>query len=158
MNRQTNDACRPLAFRERARSLSQPVIVGLGMLRVVAANEPENQHVRKFIDALLALIGVAFLAYTGWRTYADWATLDPRQVALEFLLPVWLTVGLLPCIYVLSLLITYDSALRGINWAAKDGRPRWRARLALVTGLHFGIVMSTPLAGIARVSSSRHRA
>jgi hypothetical protein len=115
----------------------QPVIAALAILRAVAGNKPENRQVRKFLDALLALTGFAFLAYTGWRTYTDWATLDPREVTLEFLLPVWLTAGLLPFIYVLSLVITYDSALRGINWAAKDGRPRWRAWLALAGGLHF---------------------
>jgi hypothetical protein len=50
---------------------------------------------------------------------------------------VWLTAGLLPYIYVLSLVLTYDSALRGISWAAKGGRPRWRAWLALMARLHF---------------------
>lgn len=115
----------------------QPVIAALAILRAVAGNKPENPQVCKVLDALLALTGFAFLAYTGWRAYTDWATLDPRVVTLEFLLPVWLTAGLLPCIHVLSLVITYDSALRGINWAAKDGRPRWRAWLALAAGLHF---------------------
>jgi hypothetical protein len=57
-------------------------------------------------------------------------------LALEFFLPVWLTAGLLPLIYILSLYITYDSALRGINRAAGENRPRWRAWLALTIGLH----------------------
>lgn len=115
----------------------QPVIAALAILRAVAGNKGENRQLRKFLHILLALTGFAFLAYTGWRTNTDWATLDLREVTLEFLLPVWLTAGLLPCIYVLSLVITYDSALRGVNWAAKDGRPRWRAWLALAAGLHF---------------------
>lgn len=120
-----------------AELIVQPVIAAIAILRGVAGNKPENRQVRKFLDALLALTGFAFFAYTAWHTYTNWATLDAREMALEFLLPVWLTAGLLPYIYVLSLVITYDSALRGINWAAKDGRPRWRAWLALAAGLHF---------------------
>jgi len=119
-----------------AELIVQPVIAATAILRAVAGNKPENRQVRKFVDALLALTGFGLIAYTAWRTYTDWATLDAREVTLEFLLPVWLTAGLLPYVYVLSLVITYDSALRGINWAAKDGRPRWRAWLALAAGLH----------------------
>jgi hypothetical protein len=120
-----------------AELIVQPMIATMAILRAVAGSKVENRLVRKFLDALLALTGFAFFAYTASRTYSDWATLDARDVTLEFLLPVWLTAGLLPCIYVLSLVITYDSGLRGINWAAKDGRPRWRAWLALAAGLHF---------------------
>lgn len=120
-----------------AELIVQPFIVSMVTLRAVAGSKPENRQARKFLDALIALTGFAFLGYTAWRTYIDWATLEARAVTLEFLLPVWLTVGLMPFIYVLSLVITYDSALRGIQWAAKDGRPRWRAWLALAAGLHF---------------------
>ncbi len=120
-----------------AELIIQPVIAAVAVMRAVAGKKPGNRQVRQFLDILFALTGFVFLAYTIWRTYTDWATLDAREVTLEFFLPVWLTAGLLPYVYVLSLVITYDSALRGINWAAKDGRPRWRAWLALAAGLHF---------------------
>jgi hypothetical protein len=120
-----------------AELIIQPVIVAMALTRAVAGHEHKNRQVRKFLDALLMLAGFAFLAYAFWRMSTDWSTLDASKVTLEFLLPVWLTAGLLPYVYVLSLVITYDSALRGINWAAKGGRPRWRAYLALVAGLHF---------------------
>ncbi len=120
-----------------AEMIVQPVVAAIAMLRAVAGAKTENRQVRKFLDALLAVIGFAFFGYTVWRTYTDWPTLDARKVVLELLLPVWLTVGLLPYIYLLSVFITYDSAVRGINWAAKDRSPRWRAYLALAGGLHF---------------------
>ena len=66
--------------------------------------------------------------------YAQWAHLDRQAVLLQFALPVWLTIGVLPFIYVLSLYFVYDGALRGINWATSDWRARWRTRFVLVRG------------------------
>jgi hypothetical protein len=120
-----------------AEIVTQFIIAALALMRGVAGNKPEHRQARKVFDVLFALIGFAFVAYTARRTYTDWATVDAREMTLEFILPVWLTIGLLPFTYVISLIITYDSVLRGINWAAKDRRPRWRAWFALATGLHF---------------------
>jgi hypothetical protein len=103
----------------------QPVIAALAILRAVAGNKRENRQVRKFLDVLLALTGFAFLAHTGWRTYTDWATLDPREIMLEFLLPVWLTAGLLPCIYVLKgiFIVKYEGKrAKGQKYALNPSR------------------------------------
>jgi hypothetical protein len=44
----------------------QPVIAAMAILRAVAGNKPDNRQVRKFLDALFALTGFAFFAYTAW--------------------------------------------------------------------------------------------
>ena len=36
---------------------------------------------------------------------------------MKLALPAWLTIGVLPFIYVLSLYTVYEGALRGVNWA-----------------------------------------
>jgi hypothetical protein len=76
---------------------------------------------------------------TARQVYGGWAVLDKGQLALDFLLPIWLMLGILPFIFVFSLILGYDQALRGVNWATQDSRSRWRARLALVTVMHFRI-------------------
>ena len=115
----------------------QVVIVVLGLLAAVGALKPEHRPAKIFCEVLLAVIGFALFAYTARQTYLGWHEIDGRGLLLEFALPLWLTGGLLPFLYVLSFYIVYDSAFRGINWATSELWPRWRARLALLSTLHF---------------------
>jgi hypothetical protein len=119
-----------------AELILQPFLIVLLVLSAVAGHRPEHRQVKSFLDIVRAFTGFVLMGYVLWRFFTEWRALDGFSLALEFLLPVWLTIGLLPFVYVFSLVITYDSALRGINWAAKDGQPRWRAWFALTTGLH----------------------
>ena len=109
----------------------QPVLTILVMLEVVSGRKLEFQPAKKVVDALLAGVGVVLVGYTIGQLYGRWEQLDPKVLLLQFALPVWLTIGILPFIYVLSLAVVYDSALRG-DWATSDWRARWRTRFVLV--------------------------
>jgi hypothetical protein len=120
-----------------AELVLQIVIIILSLLAAVAALKSERNAVKVLCEVLLAGIGFALVGYTARQTYLEWHQLDERTLLLEFALPIWLTAGLLPFLYLLSLYVVYDSAFRGINRATNETRRRWRARLALLTTLHF---------------------
>jgi hypothetical protein len=130
-----------------AELILQPFLVVLLVLAAVAGHRPEQRQVKSFLDIVRAFTGFVLIGYVVWRFFTEWRALDGLSLALEFFLPVWLTIGLLPFVYVLSLVITYDSALRGINWAAREGQPRWRAWFALATGFMFGTATCAPSTG-----------
>lgn len=119
-----------------AELVLQPVVALFALMSVVAGAKPEHRPVKLLSEAILAVVGFALFGFTIWHLYTTWDQLDKRQLMMEFILPIWLTVGVLPFIYLLSVYITYDSALRGINWATRDRRARWRARLALISKFH----------------------
>ncbi len=121
-----------------AEFVLQPVMVTLALLPAVAGTRAEHQPAKRVLNGLLGLLGFALFAFALWQVLATWRQLDKHQVLLEFLLPIWLTIGLMPFIYLLSLYVTYDSAFRGINWATSKSRARWRARAALVRSFHAG--------------------
>lgn len=115
----------------------QVVILVLSLLAAVAALKAEHKPVKILCEVLLAGIGFALFGCTMRQTYLGWEQLDGQTLLLEFALPIWLTAGLLPFLYILSFYIVYDSAFRGVNWATKETGPQWRARLALLSTLHF---------------------
>ena len=145
----------PLFFRKTARgTLEASVFVGffinlfvfgllaelilqfavtiLVMLDAVSGQKPEFQQVKKVLNSLLIGAGFLFLGYTIVQFYAEWAQLDRQTLFLKFVLPAWLTICILPFIYVLSLCFVYDAALRDVNRATSDWRARWRTRFVLV--------------------------
>ena len=95
--------------------------------RDIGGNEP----IRKFCDRILALIVFIWLVYTVRHVFETWAQLDGYQLLWEFVLPIWLTIGLLPFLFALSLYVAYEYPFRLINDETNVCRIRWRARLAL---------------------------
>ena len=116
----------------------QPFVVILAMLAVIAERQEATRSVKKLADGVLVLIGLALLAFVSQQLYANWGNINTHTALLQLLLPIWLTIGLLPFIYLLSLYANYDSAFRRINFFVPDDRKaRRRAKLALVTHIHF---------------------
>lgn len=114
----------------------QPTVAILATLALVAGSDEEHHPVKIFCESLLALLGFTLLGFTLWQLYINWSSLDHSQLWREFFLPIWLTVGLVPFLYLLSLYMAYDSAWRHINRAASSARARWRARATLVRSFH----------------------
>ena len=115
-----------------AELILQFVLTTLVMIAAFSGQKPEFQQGKKVVDALLTGAGILFVSYTILQFYAQWAQLDRQAVLLQFALPAWLTIGVLPFIYFLSLYFVYDGALRGVNRATSDWRARWRIRFVLV--------------------------
>lgn len=101
-----------------------------------ARDESEYEPVRKCCDCFLALIVFFWLAYTVYYVFGTWAQLDGYQLLWEFVLPIWLTIGLLPFLFALSLYVAYEYPFRLINDEAYGCQIRWRARLALLINMH----------------------
>ena len=124
--------------------MSLPVELGLqigiivpSLMVVVADEKPEYRSVKALCELVLAVIGFALFAFAARQIYLDWHRLDGRELLTQFALPIWLTFALLPFLYVFSIYVAYDTAIRRINYEVSDGRSRWRSRLALLSALGF---------------------
>jgi hypothetical protein len=120
-----------------AELLLQPFLALLVGVSVVAGREARHRAVKRLVDALLVLIGFSLLTFALVELIANWDKTDKGGVLLQLALPIWMTLGMLPFVYLLSLYTTYEKAFGGINFATDDRRARLRAKLALVTKLHF---------------------
>lgn len=112
-----------------------PALTVLLMLSVVAGSEQRFASVKAPIDTVLALIGFALTAYVVFQIVTDWRDFDRSGALLKFALPVWLTIGVVPFVYLLGLYGAYDLAFKWIDFATDERRQRWRAKLALALRL-----------------------
>ena len=115
----------------------QIVVIALGLMVAVADQKPEYKSVKMLCERMLALIGLALLVLTARQIFLHWQQLNVPNVLLDFALPVWLTIGLVPFLYLFSIYVAYDAAFHRINWDASDRRARWRSGLALLSALRF---------------------
>ena len=114
----------------------QPFLLFLGLLIAVAEIDERLRVWRRPLNTLLAAVGLSLLAYSVRQLFISWNAVDNPVTALHFALPIWMTIGLLPYIYLLSLYSNYQSAFHAIDVHSDNHRARRRAKLALVTRLH----------------------
>lgn len=115
-----------------AEILLVPFIFILSAMSVVAGMEKRTLPVKRLTDGLLAAIGMFFLIFAINSAATEWATIDKPDLLLNLVLPVWLTIGLLPFVYVLALLASYELAFTRVDMASSDRKRRRRAKLAIV--------------------------
>lgn len=115
----------------------QPVLTFLVLLSAVAGMKQEFQSVRRGLDVLLALIGMGLTAYVVYRLVRDWETFEPLGSLRLLVLPVWLTLTVIPFIYLYGAFAIYQAAFMRMAGVGRESEPQWRARLGLVSVLHF---------------------
>jgi hypothetical protein len=80
----------------------QPFLLLLGLLIALAESDERLRALRTPLNALLAVIGLSMLAYSVRQLFISWNAVDKPVTTLQFALPIWLTIGLLPYVYLLS--------------------------------------------------------
>ncbi|HLB66166.1 MAG TPA: hypothetical protein VJJ78_01035, partial [Candidatus Saccharimonadales bacterium] len=153
-----------------AELILQPFLVLIVALSATAALNPEHKPVKKLMDGLLSVIGFGLLFFVTRHLITNWHNIDKGDLLLQLALPVWLTIGLLPFVYIFALYANYETTFLRIGFANKKWRPRLRAYLALIVGLNvqahkigaFGgawlqKVTSAPSLGAALKVVSRYR-
>jgi hypothetical protein len=110
-----------------------PAFALLGGLSVVADQKKEHRPVKKLVDFLIAVGGWAILLYVAVSLIDNWSALDKSHLVRQFAMPAWLTIGVLPYIYLLGLWAAYEKAFIRVNWRSEAGwRGRTRAKLVLL--------------------------
>jgi hypothetical protein len=112
-----------------------PFVTLLGVLAVVAGYQ-KTPYVKGIVNGTLGIIGTGILGFSAFELVRNWSTLDlPHQVRL-LALPIWLTIGIVPYLYLMSLLAGYEAAFLRIEFASPSRRITWRSRLAMFTVLN----------------------
>lgn len=125
----------------------QMVVAVPSLMVAVAGQKPEFKSAKVFCEWVLAVIGLAVFAYSAQQIYLGWSQLNARALVLDFALPVWLTVGLVPFLYLFSIYVAYDAVFRRIGRENTRRWSRYRSRLALLSVLHFRAGAVRQLAG-----------
>jgi len=92
--------------------------------------------VRVAVTWFLSIIGLVVIGFATINLIRNWHQINWADTLRRLVLPVWLTLGVLPCLYGISLVFNYQQAFRLIRWASQDPAAVTRAQLALIAELH----------------------
>jgi len=85
-----------------------PLITCLAMMAEMAKHRPEHQIVVKPLGCLLGLIGFGYFGYSLWLSYADWQQTATWATALEFFIPILLSLGFLPFLWLWQFYVVHS--------------------------------------------------
>jgi hypothetical protein len=111
--------------------LLQPVVFLLVSMSVVAAKQKDLAQVKRLVDGLLGLLGLALVAREVARACADWGSLNKHQLLLQLVLPMWLSLAALPFVYFAGVWAAYEHAFVRIELGAPTSTGPGIRRLAL---------------------------
>ena len=119
--------------------IALPLVTMLVLMAEVAKHKPKHADAPKLLDALAALIGLGYFGFSLWMSYVSWQETATWANALEFLIPLLLSLGFLPFLYVWIIYVTYNDVLTGISIIGLDknllSRARWLAITRIRTDL-----------------------
>src|SRR3546814_7652054 len=105
----------------------------LVMMAEVAKHQPEHAAAAKFLDTVAALIGFGYVGFSLWMSYIAWQETATWANALEFLIPLLLSIGFLPFLYAWIIYVTYNDVLAGLSAFGLDKKLVPRARWLAIT-------------------------
>jgi hypothetical protein len=92
--------------------------------------------IEKACRGILTLLLLIVVVRVSMELVTGWAELDKKALLLQAVLPAWLTIGLMPLIYLFALFAAYETAFMRIDWSSKGQKPPLTVKLALLTELN----------------------
>lgn len=102
-----------------------PVSMLLVSVEVVASRKEEHRRIAGCSRGLLSVLGLALVTFGVTTAATNFEALDLAHLGRQALLPIWMTGGLLPFLYILALYAKYEVVGNMIDWQSQRG---WRQR------------------------------
>lgn len=114
--------------------------VFVAMLDAVAKTRTEYKAVARLTTGVLIGIGILLILVTINGLHEHWSELQPSDIRNQFLLPFWLTVGTLPCVYMVALYAGYESLILNLRIWNDRKRPSLRTLAGVAVELRGSLV------------------
>ena len=86
-----------------------PILTILSLGNSLAGTKPEYKQVKKFLDSILAIFGIYLTIYIIGKVVIDYKSLINTYNLVTFILPILLTITLIPYLYLFALAMAYET-------------------------------------------------
>lgn len=125
------------AFHLAAEIPLQALLLLFVMLATVASSMGDHyRSAAAFSNTIVALIIVGVIVASLVQLITGWSQVDKANLVRQAVLPGWLTIALLPTIYLIAVYAAYELAFMRMSLPRSGPPASWSAKLALLTSLH----------------------
>ena len=113
-----------------------PLMTSLVAMLAFSEGKKEYQVVSKHLNKLMEVIGIFIILYTVYRLVTDFGEFGKVKTAYDLMVPVTLSICLLPFIYIVAAFSSYQIVYLRLNFLIKDKTLRRHAKLSAIKNLH----------------------
>lgn len=111
-----------------------PLITFLVLMHEFSKSKDEHAQVEKLLGWVVAIIGLAYLGVSIWKTVENFQSLATLDTLREFLMPIFLSILFLPFLFGLGLYMVYESTFVSMGiWMEDKKLLRFAKRRALLS-------------------------
>jgi hypothetical protein len=97
-----------------------PMLFYIGIISALAKMKPEHAFLSKLIDGFLVIIGLTYFSWSLWISVVKFQETATWANALEYIIPLSLSLGFLPFLFLWRIFIVYQSAFVAISHFSLD--------------------------------------
>jgi hypothetical protein len=139
--------------------LPAELVFQLALIFVVAVDtyarhQPEFKSVARLTTGALVTFTIGLIIFTIVQLVESWHSIQPQDVANDFLLPIWLTLVAVPFLYVIALFAGYESLFLNMKFWNDGHWPALRSVAGVMAELRFSLIDINGFRGVrARTAS-----
>lgn len=99
-----------------------PSMIFLASIQAVASTDKKNIQVSKLLGNILSFIGILLIAFIVYKTFTNYQEILTFHTLFSFLLPPFLTVLLIPFLYLLAIYMNYEELFVRIKFLTNDNK------------------------------------
>jgi hypothetical protein len=119
-------------FKLIVELIAFPLLVFVVLIQAFSQNNAEHAAVSNVIAKLLSIIGAVYFAYALYRTIAEYQQFFTVQSVYALLLPVVLTILVIPFLYLLAVYVQYEELFVRTRFMANDAKKRRALKHAII--------------------------
>jgi hypothetical protein len=127
----------------------QMALIFVVLLDAHVHRQHELKAVARVTTGVLALFTAGLTIYSVQRLIDDWHKLALQDVVNQLVLPVWLTIAAVPCVYLIALYAGYESLLINLHFWNDRCRPPVRVVAGIVAELRASLIDIDEFRGIS---------
>lgn len=81
----------------------------IGGMIAIAETDEQYKSVKKFLDFVLSVMGIVFVAYALYQVSTDFGNFASKKTIIDFSLPILFTIMFLPFVYLIALYSNYET-------------------------------------------------
>lgn len=101
-----------------------PIIIFLAVIQAVSDTDKKFIQVSKLLKNVSVILGLALLAYVGYKTFKNYQDVFTVHNLFSLLLPPLLTVLLIPFLYLLAIYMNYEELFVRLNIMTNDSKKK----------------------------------
>lgn len=126
-------------FNIVAELIFLPIITFVALSQAIAESDKKNEQIGKLLGGFLSIVGSIYFFYALYKTISEYGSFFTSQNLKTLILPILLTISILPFFYFIALYMQYEEIFKRIIYLTNDNDERLKLKRVIFSTAKFDL-------------------